>query len=144
MSISSLDSFLQADDGAGRLVAHARLLAKLAKLYASLAPGHLIAASHVANYKSGVVVIHCSSSAVASKLRQLGPTLVDGFSKRGLECNGVQIKVQAQETPTNQREATVKPLGDSPRRSLGSLRDSLPDGPLRTAIDELLERSAKK
>lgn len=147
MPISSLDSFLHADEGAGRLIAHARLLVKLATLYESFAPSHLVAASRVANYRSGVVVIHCASSAVAAKLRQLGPTLVDGFSKRGLECNGVVIKVQAHDSLDflqNQREAIAKPLGEESRQSLEGLRDRLPAGALREAIEVLLKRSATK
>jgi hypothetical protein len=48
------------DEGAGKVLAHARLLAKLAGLFQEIAPPHLGQASSVANYKSGIVVIHAS------------------------------------------------------------------------------------
>ena len=133
-----LDDFLEAPDGAGKVLAHARLLLRLTGLYQTIAPAHLAAASHLANYKSGIVVIHASSGAVATKLKQLAPTLADGFSKRGIECNGVQVKVQAGEIGTQSRTSIHRPLSSSAGKTLGDLRDTLPTSPLRTALDSLL------
>ena len=62
----SLENYLAADDGAGKLVAHASLLFKLAQIYQSIAPVHLRQASRLANYKSGIVVVHAASGAVAA------------------------------------------------------------------------------
>ena len=72
---NSLEDFLEAPDGAGKVLAHARLLLRLTRLYQTIAPAHLAAASHLANYKSGIVVIHATNGAVATKLKQLAPTL---------------------------------------------------------------------
>ena len=139
----SLESYLDAADGAGKVLAHARLLMKLTQLYHEIAPAHLGQASDLANYKSGIVVIHAASGAVAAKLRQLAPTLADGFSKRGVECNGVQIKVQARKTSTQSTTSTKKPLTLRTSHTLEGLRDSLPSSPLRAALETLLSRSAR-
>ena len=139
----SLESYLDAADGAGKVLAHARLLMKLTQLYHEIAPAHLGQASDLANYKSGIVVIHAASGAVAAKLRQLAPTLADGFSKRGVECNGVQIKVQARKTSTQSTTSTKKPLTLRTSHTLEGLRDSLPSSPLRAALETLLNRSAR-
>ena len=139
----SLESYLDAADGAGKVLAHARLLMKLTQLYQEIAPAHLGQASHLANYKSGIVVIHAASGAVAAKLRQLAPTLADGFSKRGVECNGVQIKVQARKTAAQSSTSTTKPLTLRTSHTLEGLRDSLPSSPLRAALATLLERAAR-
>lgn len=139
----SLESYLDAADGAGKVLAHARLLMKLTQLYHEIAPAHLGQASDLANYKSGIVVIHAASGAVAAKLRQLAPTLADGFSKRGVECNGVQIKVQARKTSTQSTTSTKKPLTLRTSHTLEGLRDSLPSSPLRAALATLLERAAR-
>ena len=139
----SLENYLEAADGAGKLMAHARLLVKLAQIYQSIAPAHLRLASHLANYKSGVVVLHAASGAVAAKLRQMAPTLADGFARRGIECTDVQIKVQAPENPTQSSAPTVKPLAPRACDALSGLCDTLPDTPLRQAINHLLERAAK-
>ena len=140
---NSLEHYLEATDGAGRLMAHARLLVKLARLYREIAPPHLLQASTLANYKSGSVVIHADSGAVAVKLRQLAPTLANGFSKRGIECNGVQVKVQAPDIATQTPTPRQKPLSASVCHSLEHLRDGLPDDPLRQAIERLLTKSAR-
>lgn len=140
---NSLENFLQTADGAGKVLAHARLLIKLARMYQELAPLHLGQASSLANYKSGMIVIHAVSGAVAAKLRQLAPTLADGFSKRGIECNGVQVKVQAREFGTQSRTSTQKPLTSRTSFELEGLRDSLPASPLRDAVNNLLAHSAR-
>ena len=141
---NSLKTYLEAADGAGKVLAHARLLIKLTHLYQEIAPTHLGQASHLANYKSGIVVIHAVNAAVAAKLRQLAPTLAAGFSNRGTECNGVQVKVQARESGTQSSTSTPKPLSSRTSRELEELRDSLPGSPLRAALETLLTRAAKQ
>ena len=140
----SFENYLEAADGAGKVMAHARLLVKLTHLYQEIAPTHLGQASSLANYKSGIIVIHAVSGAVAAKLRQMAPTLVEGFSKRGVECNGVQVKVQARKINTQSRASTQKPLSSRTSRTLEGLRDSLPDSPLRSALETLLTHAAKQ
>jgi hypothetical protein len=140
----SLENYLEAADGAGKVLAHAKLLMKLTHLYQEIAPAHLRQTSSLANFKSGTIVIHAVSGAAAAKLRQLAPTLVDGFCKRGIECNGVQIKVQARKISIQSMTSAQKPLGSRARRELEGLRDSLPNAPLRTALETLLARAATK
>lgn len=140
----SLENYLEATDGAGKVLAHARLLIKLANLYQKIAPAHLSQASTLANYKSGIIVIHATSGAVAAKLRQLAPSLADGFSKKGIECNGVQVKVQAPEINTQSMTSTQKPLSIKAEQSLCELRDHLPQSPLRSALENLLARALIK
>ena len=140
---NTLEDFLESADGAGKVLAHARLLLRLTHLYAEIAPAHLRQASTIANYKSGIIVIHATSGAVAAKLRQLAPSLADGFSKRGVECNGLQVKVQAHKSETQSRTSTQKPLSTQTSQELTQLRNALPEGSLRDALETLLERSAK-
>ena len=140
----SLENYLEAADGAGKVMAHARLLVKLTHLYQEIAPTHLGQASRLANYKSGIIVIHAVSGALAAKLRQMAPTLAESFSKRGIECNGVQVKVQARKINTQSRASTQKPLSSRSSRSLEDLRDSLPDSPLRSALESLLTHAARQ
>ena len=142
----SLENYLEATDGAGKVLAHARLLIKLANLYQKIAPAHLSQASTLVNYKykSGIIVIHATNGAVAAKLRQLAPSLSDGFSKRGIECNGVQVKVQAPEINTQSMTSTQKPLSIKTEQGLCELRDQLPQSPLRSALEKLLARALTK
>lgn len=140
----SLQHYLEAAEGAGKVLTHARLLVRLADLYQQIAPAHLAQASSVANYKSGIVVLHASNGAVASKLRQMAPTLVRELAKRGLECTGVQVKVQARPATAASKLPTLKPLSARTSRELTALSDALPASPLRRALEHLLERSARQ
>jgi len=139
-----LDHYLQAEAGAGRILAHAKLLSRIAEIYARTAPPHLLAASKLANFKSGIVVLHAESGAVAAKLRQLTPTLIDELARRGIACRSVQIKVKACEHPLPARSASVKPLSPQVCRQLTSLSNALPASPLRNALETLLARAAKR
>lgn len=137
-----VENYLEASEGAGSVLAHARLLMKLTHFYQGMAPMHLGQASCVANYKSGIIVIHAVSGAVAAKLRQLAPTLANEFSKRGFECSEVQVKVQAHEIKSQSRSSTQKPLSQQTGEVLAGLAGTLPDSPLRAALETLLARAA--
>jgi len=139
-----LENYLEAAEGADKVLAHARLLMKLAHLYTELAPTHLGQASCVANYRSGTIIIHATNGAVAAKLRQMAPTLANEFAKRGAQCSEVQIKVQAREIQSQSRTSTQKPLSVRTSRELGCLAGSLPASPLRSALESLLDRAAKQ
>lgn len=139
----SLDRFLASTEGAGKLMAHARLLQKIARIYQDAAPEHLGKASRVANFKSGTVVIHADNGAVAVKLRQMAPSLASVFSKRGLECNGVVVKVQAIEISRHSSTPVYRPLPSGADRALTALADGMVESPLRQAIRTLLKRAAK-
>jgi hypothetical protein len=139
----TLEDFLDSVDGAGKVLPHARELLRLARLYREIAPAYLSETSRLVNFKSGTIVIHAANGAAAAKLRQLAPTLSDGFSRRGVECRGMEVKVRVLESPAASKPAqTPKPLSERTFQTLGNLRDSLPDSELRRAIDTLIQRSA--
>ncbi len=81
--------------------------------------------------------------AVAVKLRQMAPSLANEFSKRGVECNGVQVKVQALEIYHHSHEAAGHPLPAGAGRALTELAAGMPDSPLRAAIETFLKRTTK-
>lgn len=138
-----LNNYLSDGDGVGRLMAHAALLQKLAHIYANTAPEHLGRVSRVANYKSGTVVIHADNGAVAVKLRQMAPSFAREFSNRGVECNGVQVKVQALEISDHSPQPVVRPLSGRTSDGLQELAQGMRASPLREAIETLLRRAAR-
>ena len=139
-----LQHCLQASDGAGKVLEHAGRLMRIAGLYAEIAPAHLSQASQVANLKSGVVVIHADNGAVATKLRQMAPTLVEELRKRGVECHVLRVKVQAREAPPGPRPPVRKPLSARAGEELSTLCETLPVSPLRRALEILLARAARE
>lgn len=134
--------YLNADAAAGRVMAHARLLMRLSRRFASSAPSALSASATVANYRPGKVIIHARNGAVAAKLRQLTRRLCVDLSKEGVECNEIEVKVQPIQTPLRSTSSTIKPLSKNSFGILQKATADLPEGPLRKALERLLERAA--
>jgi hypothetical protein len=140
---STLEHYLDNDSGAGRVMAHARLLLDLARRFEATAPVGLRDVAHIANYKSGKVVIHADNGAVAAKIRQLSQRLCNELSKGGAECNRIEVKVQPREIPFQSVPSTTKPLSAGACSALREAAAALPDGPLRKALDVLLARATR-
>lgn len=138
------EHFLDSDNAASRIMAHARLLIKLSRRFDAVAPTALRHAAHIANYKSGKVIIHADTGAVAVKIRQMGRRLCDELSKGTVECSEIEVKVQPQQTPSQSMTSTAKPISDNALNVLANTRSELPPGPLRDALATLISRSAKK
>ena len=124
-------------------MAHARLLLKLSRRFEAVAPAGLRHSAHVANYKLGTIIIHADNGAVAAKIRQLSQRLSNELSKGGAECSGIEVKVQPRQIPSQSTSSTQKPLSDKAIGILRSTTENLPKGPLREALDRLLERAAR-
>lgn len=137
----SPEHYLEKDNAAGRIMAHARTILRLARRFEAIAPGTLARAARVANYKSGKIVIHADNGAVASKIRQLSQRLCDELSKGGVECTLLEVKVQPRQPGTQSTPSTQKPLNPHQRRTLQETISTLPPGPLRNALERLLERA---
>jgi len=138
-----LEHYLNNDAAAGKVMAHARLLLKLARRFEAVAPATVANAARVANYKSGKIIIHADNGAVAAKIRQLSQRLSDELSKGGTECNGIEVKVQPRQIPSQSTSSTQKPISGKAIGMLRSASENMPKGALREALERLLERSAK-
>lgn len=136
--------FLERDATSGRVMAHARLLLKLARRFEAVAPAAFRYAAHVANYKSGTVVIHTDNGAVAAKIRQMSQRLCAELSKGGAECIVMEVKVLPRQIQRESISSTLKPISEEACLALRSTTEKLPKGPLRAALDHLLERAAKR
>lgn len=143
MAARSLDAYLNAAGDLARLSAHAGRLVKLQRIFEEIAPAYLAASSHVANFKLGKVVIHADSGAVAVKLRQMLPSLVDEFSLKGAEVTEIQVKVQPSGVaPQHKKRVVAATVGSSAKTGLSRLAEELPaDSPLKEAVERLVKRS---
>ncbi|MEZ5616117.1 MAG: DUF721 domain-containing protein [Rhodocyclaceae bacterium] len=143
MAARSIDAYLDSAGGLARLSAHAGRLVKLQRVFERIAPSHLAASSRVANFKLGKVVIHADSGAIAAKLRQMLPSLVDEFSFEGAEVTEIQVKVQPGGVAPQHKKRVVAPtVGSSAKTGLTRLAEELPaDSPLKEAVERLVKRS---
>lgn len=138
------EHYLNRDAAAGKVMAHARLLLKLSRRFAAIAPIGMRNAARVANYKSGIVVIHTENGAVAAKLRQMSRRLSNDLSQGGLECSDVEVKVQPRQNLRQSSTSTLKPLSGKAFGMLKSTSENLPPGPLRAALEHLLARAVRQ
>ena len=101
-------------------------------------------AARVANYKSGIVVIHADNGAVAAKLRQMSRRLSSELSQGGLECSDIAVKVQPRQNLGQSSTSTIKPLSGKAFGMLQTTSENLPPGPLRAALEHLLARAVRQ
>lgn len=141
---NGLEHYLDKDAAAGRVMAHARLLLKLTRRFEAIAPAGLGQVAHVANYKSGKIVIHADNGAVATKIRQMSQRLCDELSIGGAQCSGIEVKVQPRQISCQSTGSTSKPLSARACGTLRSTSENLPNGPLREALDSLLANVARQ
>jgi hypothetical protein len=142
----SLDTYLRSAKDLTRLAAHADRLLALQQTYAQIAPHYLAEASQVANYKSGKVVIHAASGAVAAKINQLGPSLRDEFCKRGCEVTEIAARVQVRTLSGSALPAPpARAISAAAAIGLAKLGGKLPPGsPLATALKRLLDHARRE
>ena len=143
MRARSLEDCLEADGGLSRLTGHAARLLRLRKLYESAVPRPLARGARVANLKLGKLIIHADNGAIAAKLRQIIPTLVDAFRKNSGEVTGIEVKVQPRtDIGVAAPNSSLSPLGDHAKQGLTSLAETLPEGsPLREALRRFVKHT---
>lgn len=137
-----LHRFLGAGDTLSRLQDHARTLLRAQETLRGMLPQPLGEACSVANIRDGNMVVFARNGSVASRLRQMVPSLINGFAARGQIVSAIQVKVGivVEAEPPPPREPRV--IGQSGRDSLSKLIAELPEGaPLRESLQRLLDRS---
>lgn len=144
-TIKSVATLLDRAPDAGQVMAHAGLVLRAGRIYEQIAPAALARVSRVANLKAGVVVLHADHGAAANKLQQQTGHLIEGFLKRGIECTGVVVRVQASPARQTMTEARVKPLGEPAVAALERASADMRDGsPLKARLQQLISRVARR
>lgn len=123
-----------------RLSEQANRLRQLQTLLDTSLPAYLQPGTHIANLKRGKIIIHAASGAVAVKLRQMAPTLVETFVCEGHEVTGIDVKVQARRLFSGGlRKKTAQKLSIPQKQVLTSLTSGLAEGSkLKLALERLL------
>ena len=113
-------------------------LLTLQRQFAAVAPSYLAQHAQVAGLKLGVLTLVCANATVAAKLRHLAPEISKSLRHRGCEVSGIHAKVQvayAHPRPV----ARTRTLAQPARQALQHLSADLPDSPLKTALEHLLQ-----
>jgi hypothetical protein len=136
-----LQEHLTSGDGIGQLVAHADRLLRLQEALKTALPAAFHPYVQVANLRSGKACIHARNSAIANKIRQMGPRLADALSSPAVQVTEIEVRVQAGFQPSAIRQKSPKPPlpGENRRQALAALAASLPtESPLKVSLEQLL------
>lgn len=138
----TVTSLLETEAHVARLTAHAGRLLQLQRQLELALPRQLAKVVRVANYRLGKVIVHAANGAVAAKVRQIVPGLVETYRQNGTEVNEIDVKVQPiQPIHAKPTEEAHKPLGAKAKQGLTSFAQKLPaDTPLRLALERLANK----
>lgn len=144
MPARTLDDHLSADTAMAKIATHAAHLQRLQSIFSAIIPAALSRACRVANYKLEVLIVHAENGAVATKLRQLAPSLSSSLRQRGEKVTEIRIKVQPLDAALH---ATIpiktSKLGINGQAQIAQLVTDLPDGPLREALRRFMHNTTK-
>lgn len=105
-------------------------------------PYGIAASCTVVKISEGIVTIGVPSSAHASKVRQISPTIIKILHGGGYNINQVDLKVmsslKAKYNPPKQKD--VDYLNQQSLEHFKKLHESLPPGPLADAVNKLYKR----
>lgn len=139
MPAQSLGKFLKTDAGLARYADQVGRLARLQRAYEQAVPPALARSGRVVNLKLGKVVIHATSGAAATKVRQVAPRLVAVFRQNGAEVTEIQVKVQPSEPQPRPYQVNGGSLREVSKQGLENLSSQLPEtSPLKRALQRFV------
>lgn len=144
MSARKLQSYLGSTATLAALSSHVEHLLELQRLWESLAPSPLAQMCRVSGLQDRILVVYANSGAVAAKVRQLAPTVLEKFQKKGLEVTAILVRVQARYVVQETKPIKTLLLGTAGSASLRRLADQLTASPLKQALERMLERHAEQ
>lgn len=134
-----LNSFFAGSPELRELTHRAGRLAALQSAYRKAAPPTLARASRVIGFEQHTLTVGADNTAIAAKLRQLAPQLLQQLQGDGMEVTGIRIKVQVSyPAPAPARKGPA--LRETGRRHLSELAATMDDSPLKRALLRLIRR----
>lgn len=143
MSARKFQSYLGSTAALAALVDRAEYVLELQRQWERVAPPVLAQACRVSGLRDQVLVLYANNGAIAAKVRQLAPTMLDKFQKRGVEVTAILVRVQAWFLAPEQKPIKNLRIGSAGRESLRQLAERLECSPLKQALERLLERHAE-
>ncbi len=116
-----------------------RQLAALQSALAEVLPGNLATSTSVALVKAGELILSANNGAVAAKLKQMAPRILESLRARGHEITGIRVQVQVsvRDNPLPHKQIT---LSSEARVAIDSLSQRLDASPLKAALKRLARR----
>lgn len=147
MTARKLDSYLsEAASPLHRLMEAARVLDALARIWESVAPVGLARSCRVGRLDDSVLTLYADNGAIASKIKQQLPSLLEKFQKRGGKITGIRIDVQVKSPSSRRGYVQKSAISGEGLASLEKLEADLPDSNLKEALTNLIrhQRESKQ
>lgn len=89
---------------------------------------------HLAEEQSGRLEVATSAGAIASVVRQHGPTILAALRREGWQFSGIAVRVQPRSMPLSLAKSLPRQWDSANRQAMDGLCARLPPGPLKTAL----------
>jgi len=122
------------------LVSHVGDLTALQTIWGGVVPQPLREFTRAGGLKHRRITVFADNGAVAAKIKLLAPTLLKNLQIKGVEVTSIRVEVQVQSVARR----TPKPKLHLSRQAAGSLSklaESLPESPLRSALERLAQKT---
>ncbi len=110
---------------------------QLQRIYLEAVPVELSRTSRISWAGAGVLFVAAGNGAVAAKLRQLAPRILDHFRSQAIEFNSMRIEVQAGSDARSTQRKQHKPLSENALSSIRAAQERIPESPLKSALERL-------
>jgi len=143
--VQKIGDVIAASGNLQALARKARRLRDLQQLLFESSPPLLVAASRVADLRSGTLIVVSDNAAIAAKLRQLAPRLLSHIREQANEVTGIRVEVQVKAHKIKaEHDVTKRPLPPDAVKDFAKLSDALPPSPLKHAVARLVARRRSK
>lgn len=140
MTARKLDTFFsEPASPLNRLARAAQRLNAISRIWETVAPIGLARSCRVGRLDDGVLTLLADNGAIASKIKQQLPSLLEKLQTRGSEITGIRVDVQVK-IPSPEKVIAPKPgISQQSLASLEKLDDDLTDSPLKEALTNLIK-----
>ena len=124
------------------LSAHAARLSQLQRHVSDALPPYLAGLCHVANLKDNVLILHAGNGAVAAKLRQAAPRLLNALAAQGILLADIKVATRPPQSAPAARAPLDRSVSHHTQDELHALAEKLPEGdPLRDALERFVRNT---
>jgi hypothetical protein len=144
MAAHKINYYFDASDSLRSMMRTVRGISELQHLLEQHVPPALAHAIHVKQLRGGTLHIATDNGAVAAKLKQLTPRLLNAYKKIGVEVTSIHYEVQVGESPApvtsslKFRHLSLETIGHLER-----VAADIEDGPLKQALLRLARRTPR-
>jgi hypothetical protein len=133
-----LHRYVGRDASLARMQDHADRLARLQRVLAPALPAQCADACHVANLEDDMLTVSARGSAVAVRIKQMVPSLLEHFARAGYSLQGIRVKVALPEPALERRSPPARVLSNAACAQISAFAATLPaDAPLRASLETL-------